>query len=152
MRKNLWIAMAAAGVFALGCTALAQHGKKHHSGATHMSKSESSKAHAEHAKQLAELKKLLGEAKAAADAGDAKKASRIIAQAQDVVEKMSGGAVVNTKCPIMGGKVDPATVPANLTRTFQGKKVGFCCGGCPSQWDKLSDEEKAKKLAAVTGQ
>jgi len=57
--------------------------------------------------------------------------------------------VVNTKCPIMGGKVDPDKVPDKLTRVFKGRKVGFCCGGCPKKWDALSDEEKETKLAAA---
>jgi len=56
---------------------------------------------------------------------------------------------VNTKCPIMGGKIDPANVPAKLTRMFKGQKVGFCCGGCPAKWDKLTDEQKEAKLNAV---
>jgi hypothetical protein len=59
--------------------------------------------------------------------------------------------VVNTKCPIMGGAVDPKTVADALTREFKGQKVGFCCGGCPAQWDKLSDAEKEAKLKAVSG-
>ncbi|MBI5722396.1 MAG: hypothetical protein HZA50_00400 [Planctomycetes bacterium] len=58
-------------------------------------------------------------------------------------------AVVNTRCPIMSSsKIDPAKVPANLTREFKGQKVGFCCGGCPSAWDKLTDAEKETKLNA----
>jgi uncharacterized ParB-like nuclease family protein len=59
------------------------------------------------------------------------------------------GAPVNTKCPIMGGKVDPAKTPAELTRQFQGQTVGFCCGGCPAAWDRLSDDQKAAKLAKL---
>lgn len=60
------------------------------------------------------------------------------------------GAVVNDHCPIMGTKLDKDKVPEKLTRTFKGKTVGFCCGGCPAKWDKLSDEEKQKKLDAAT--
>ena len=59
--------------------------------------------------------------------------------------------VINTKCPIMGGKVDPATVPPNLVREFGGKKIGFCCAGCPPKWDALADEKKAKIVALFTG-
>jgi hypothetical protein len=50
----------------------------------------------------------------------------------------------------MGGAVDPNTVPDSLTREFKGQKVGFCCGGCPGTWDKLSDAEKEAKFKAVT--
>jgi len=57
--------------------------------------------------------------------------------------------VVNARCPIMGTKLDRDKVPASLTRTFGGQKVGFCCGGCPGKWDKLSDEQKAAKLKAA---
>ena len=54
--------------------------------------------------------------------------------------------VVNARCPIMGNKLDRDNVPENLTREWNGKKVGFCCAACPPKWDKLSDEEKQKKL------
>ena len=59
--------------------------------------------------------------------------------------------VVNARCPMMGSKIDPKNVPDSLTRTFKGKKVGFCCAGCPVAWDKLSDADKQKKLDACTG-
>ncbi|MHC4607326.1 MAG: hypothetical protein ACYTAF_10425 [Planctomycetota bacterium] len=51
---------------------------------------------------------------------------------------------VNEKCPIMGG----APV-ADQVREFNGKKVGFCCPGCPEAWDKLSDKEKEAALSKV---
>lgn len=57
-------------------------------------------------------------------------------------------AVVNAKCPIMGGTLGDQ-VPAKLMRVYKGQKVGFCCGGCPSKWDALSNEEKDAKLKAV---
>lgn len=60
------------------------------------------------------------------------------------------GAVVNDRCPIMGTELDKDDVPGKLTRTFKGKTVGFCCAGCPAKWDKLSDEQKQKKLDAAT--
>jgi len=52
----------------------------------------------------------------------------------------------NTRCPIMGSPINPDQVPANLIREYKGQKVAFCCGMCPPQWDKLSDEEKQAKL------
>jgi len=55
----------------------------------------------------------------------------------------------NVRCPIMGTELDLANVPEDLQRTYKGQKVAFCCAGCPSKWDALSDEEKAEKLAAV---
>jgi len=56
---------------------------------------------------------------------------------------------VNVRCPIMGTQLDLANVPEGLTRTYKGQKVAFCCAGCPTAWDKLSDAEKDAKLAKV---
>jgi hypothetical protein len=56
-------------------------------------------------------------------------------------------AVVNTKCPISGGALNPAGVPENLTRVYKGQKIGFCCEGCPEEWDKLTDVNKDAELA-----
>lgn len=52
----------------------------------------------------------------------------------------------NTVCPIMGSKFDASKLPASLIREFNGQKVGFCCAGCPAQWDKLSKAQKQSKL------
>jgi len=56
-----------------------------------------------------------------------------------------GSAMVNARCPIMGGKPTAA-----LTRDYNGQKVGFCCAMCPGQWDKLTNAQKDAKLAKVT--
>ena len=58
-------------------------------------------------------------------------------------------ATVNSKCPMMGNKFNSAKVAPELVREFGGKKVGFCCAGCPEKWDKLSDIEKTAKLATA---
>ncbi|MBI5722397.1 MAG: hypothetical protein HZA50_00405 [Planctomycetes bacterium] len=63
-------------------------------------------------------------------------------------EVQGQATVVNTRCPIMGSKIDPAKVPANLIKEFKGQKVGLCCGQCPAAWDKLTDAEKETKLNA----
>ena len=65
-----------------------------------------------------------------------------------VAKKPVPEIIVNARCPIMGSTLDRENVPANLSRMFKGQKIGFCCGGCPSAWDKLSDAEKAAKLKA----
>ena len=52
----------------------------------------------------------------------------------------------NRVCPIMESKIYPADVPAGLSREFDSEKVAFCCTGCPSQWDTLSDVTKRSKL------
>jgi hypothetical protein len=69
----------------------------------------------------------------------------------EAATKAASGKVVNTRCPIMGGVVDPNKAPASLTREFKDQKVGFCCGMCPAQWDKLSDDEKEAKLKTASG-
>ncbi|MBV9866331.1 MAG: hypothetical protein JO316_13345 [Abitibacteriaceae bacterium] len=35
------------------------------------------------------------------------------------------------------------------TKTVGNYKVWFCCGGCPGAFDKLSKEDKDKKIAAA---
>ena len=57
--------------------------------------------------------------------------------------------LANSRCPIMGSAINLDSVAANLTRDYKGQKIGFCCAGCPSAWDKLTDAEKQAKLSAV---
>jgi len=57
--------------------------------------------------------------------------------------------LANGRCPIMGSPIKADAVTANLTRDYKGQKIGFCCGGCPAAWDKLTDAEKQAKLNAV---
>ena len=78
-----------------------------------------------------------------------KKARGLIVSCRKTLSEMGKGRFVNVRCPILGTKLEPEKVPQNLTRTYMGKKVGFCCAGCPEQWDKLSPEEKASKLGKV---
>ncbi len=56
---------------------------------------------------------------------------------------------VNNRCPIMGSPINPEKVTKNLVRDYKGQKVAFCCAGCPSTWDKLTDAQKQTKLAKV---
>ena len=56
----------------------------------------------------------------------------------------AGAAPANSKCPITGKAVDNTKTVA-----YKGKTVGFCCGGCPDKWAKLSDADKDAKLAAA---
>ena len=58
-------------------------------------------------------------------------------------------AFANVRCPMMGTKIDPGSVPEKLTRKWKGQKVAFCCAGCPVAWDKLSDTDKDANLAKV---
>jgi hypothetical protein len=52
----------------------------------------------------------------------------------------------NNRCPIMGSPININTVAESLIRYFKGRKVAFCCAGCPSAWDKLTDAQKETKL------
>lgn len=52
--------------------------------------------------------------------------------------------VVNAHCPMQPGS---AVNPNAPTAEWQGKKVGFCCPGCANAWSKLSDAQKAERLA-----
>lgn len=114
-----------------------------------------------HMQAVAKLNDSLAAALKAAKAGDAKTAATEIAKAQQLLAGMQKrmasrkpvagpegktGKIVNARCPIMGSKVNPDKIPAKLIREFNGKKVGFCCGGCPAAWDKLADSAKAAKL------
>ncbi len=53
----------------------------------------------------------------------------------------------NNRCPIMGSPINPEKVTKNLIRDYKGQKVAFCCAGCPSTWDKLTNAQKQAKLA-----
>jgi hypothetical protein len=51
--------------------------------------------------------------------------------------------MLNTKCPLMPDHpIDPT-----VTTAYGEGKVGFCCKGCVPQWNKLTDEQKAARLA-----
>jgi len=63
-----------------------------------------------------------------------------------------GPLFVNDRCPIMGGKIDPTKVSAELTRMHGQDKVAFCCSGCPAQWDRLTEAQKTAKLKAVAAE
>ena len=55
----------------------------------------------------------------------------------------------NNRCPIMGSPINPEKVTKILVRDYMGQKVAFCCAGCPSTWDKLTDAQKQAKLPKV---
>ena len=92
------------------------------------------------AKQLPSLVQALKNARQAVNMGhkehalmELKKVEDLVAVVQQTLAQHVKPAFANTVCPIMGSKIDPANVPANLIREFKGQKVAFCCGGCPSQ-------------------
>ncbi len=56
---------------------------------------------------------------------------------------------VNQYCPVMlEDPVDP-----ELTREWNGQKVGFCCEGCLKDWNAMTDAQKgdAVKTAVAKG-
>ncbi len=111
-------------------------------------------AHQSHIKGLGEALVAIDAAQKAIDAGDKDKALEQLAKARKLVAKShqaltSTDRIVNARCPIMGSKLDPSKVPANLTRVYKGKKIGFCCMGCPAKWDKLSNTQRKEKLMKV---
>ncbi len=54
----------------------------------------------------------------------------------------NASAPANEHCPIMGGEIDP-----ELKTTWNGKTVAFCCEPCLPKWEKLSEVDKARRLA-----
>ena len=89
--------------------------------------------------------------------GDKKTALKELARLNDMVLAMQKSlahtaqpAFINSRCPIMGKKIDPAKVTPALTRAYQGKKIAFCCAGCLPQWDKMTELQKTTKLKALT--
>ena len=61
--------------------------------------------------------------------------------------------VVNAYCPVAGTHpVDESgnkMTTADLTREWNGQRVGFCCDGCPPFWDEMTDAERREKLDAA---
>ena len=55
----------------------------------------------------------------------------------------------NDRCPIMGSPIMPDKIANDLIRDYKGRKIAFCCAGCPAQWDKLTDAGRDAKLAKV---
>ncbi len=51
--------------------------------------------------------------------------------------------IVNTQCPFMGEAINDT-----ITVAYKDGKVAFCCKECVPMWEKLSDKEKAEKLAS----
>jgi hypothetical protein len=91
----------------------------------------------------------------ALQSGDRATAATELANARKILEGIQKAAAsanaapaafANKKCPIMGSPINPSRVAEGLTRVYNGKKIAFCCGGCPGQWDKLTDAQKDARL------
>ena len=105
-------------------------------------------------KNTSEAMTLLDDAVSDIDAGntaDAKmkivKAKMMLSEMQmaqkECMEKMP---TCNAFCPISGKQIDMMNTPENLTRMYNGKKVGFCCPACLPRWENLTETEKDAKL------
>ena len=51
----------------------------------------------------------------------------------------SGKGGPQTTCPVMGGKIDK-----NVYTDYQGKRIYFCCSGCPDDFKKDPDKYMKK--------
>jgi len=49
--------------------------------------------------------------------------------------------MVNKNCPVSG-----RAASSEHTTQYKGQTVGFCCGGCPERFNKMSDAEKTAKV------
>jgi hypothetical protein len=78
------------------------------------------------------------------------KADKLLSKAHKCMkENVDKMPCVNGKCPISGKEFDKMNAPADHTRMYKDMKVGFCCAACPTEWDKLTDEQKDAKLKEV---
>jgi hypothetical protein len=109
-----------------------------------------------HSENLLMVSRSIDKAVKAIESGDSKaalaelhKARKTIASINEAIGKHVKPEFVNNRCPLMGSPIKPDKVTKNLIRDYKGQKVAFCCAGCPSKWDKLTDAEKQAKLAKV---
>lgn len=50
--------------------------------------------------------------------------------------------MMNTKCPFSGG-----AAKADVTSTYNGQTIGFCCNNCKGKFDAMTDEKKKEMVA-----
>ncbi len=111
------------------------------------------KIHSEH---LPMVMLSIDKAKKAVESDDKKTALAELHKAQKMLVTIYGALgkhvkpqFANNHCPIMGSPINSEKVTKNLIRDYKGQKVAFCCAGCPSAWDKLTDTQKQAKLTKV---
>ena len=68
------------------------------------------------------------------------KATKAKDQVKLVFAKLDKGFTLQNKCPLSGKKIDPTKTVA----TYKGKKVYFCCDGCPAAFKKDPAKYAAK--------
>ncbi|MHC4213466.1 MAG: hypothetical protein ACYSWP_08860 [Planctomycetota bacterium] len=77
------------------------------------------------------------------------KAQKMLAVINETIGKHVKPKFANIRCPIMNAPIAPEKVTKKLIREYKGQKIAFCCAGCPSAWDKLTNKQKDAKLAKV---
>jgi len=161
MNRNMLVAIVVMGTFAVAVSvlplALAQagHGSGHSSHATmkQADNADSLGLGQIHSKHIPVVMKTINEAKKASASGDKSAVMAELNKAQNILLAIHAALgkhvpqFANATCPIMGTPIDPAKVKNDLAREHEGRKVAFCCGGCPEKWDQLADTQKSAKLA-----
>jgi hypothetical protein len=152
LKKMVVVLLMSLGVVSVTTTSAGAESGKHDSQIKATSSAEQ-KQLAEQLGQIEAILKNVESAQRAVESGDKKSVLKELSQAKDLLNQireklvvLTKPAFVNTHCPIMGSPITPEEVTPNLVREYKGQKVAFCCGGCPGEWDKLSDKEKEAKL------
>lgn len=58
-------------------------------------------------------------------------------KSQDKMDSRSSMSMMNNTCPCGGGKAN-----SEMTSSYEGKAVGFCCEGCKSKFDRASHADR----------
>ncbi|MHA2315983.1 MAG: hypothetical protein ACXACF_12045 [Candidatus Hermodarchaeia archaeon] len=164
-KRRLATVVIVIGVAAIACTtatyALAQtttgtdqHGQMGKMNMKHPMTAETLRLGKIHSEHLPMVMLSIDKAKKAVESGDKKAALAELHKAQKVLVTIYGALgkhvkpqFANNRCPIMGSPINPNQISKNLIRDYKAQKVAFCCAGCPSAWDKLTDAQKQAKLA-----
>jgi len=152
-------ALSLAGAVLPRALAKAGHGMDHsmHMGAMNMKpavKADVLSLESIHSKHVPMVLMSIEKARKAVEAGDKKAALAELDKAKNMLVAIHAALgthvkpkFANSLCPIMGSPIDPAKVTPDLTRKYKGQTVAFCCAGCPTKWDQLTDAQKDAKLA-----
>ncbi len=95
--------------------------------------------------------KAISAGKSASALAELREAQELLVAISKSLSKYAKPVFANVRCPVMGSPIKPEKVPPALTRDYKGRKVAFCCGRCPSAWDKLSDAQKQARLESAEG-
>lgn len=68
------------------------------------------------------------------------------AECRPAQEGAKHAVAVNGACPI---QPDEDASKSTVLVDYAGKKVAFCCPGCVTKWNKMTDAQKDEALAKV---